>query len=118
MKGIAVWLEHTLGLSPLIVVWVAIAHLAVVGVELANLSTCRPDTSACWPYFFVFLADLPVSIGISQILAPLTNALSATHFWMAATLTLVIFEIVGTVWWVLVMAGALGVWRWVFRRRR
>jgi len=106
-----------LGVTRALVTVVIVMHVLAIGLEISNLRSCHGSAPECWAYFYVFILDLPISILLSAALSPLTNSLSVNHFWGSAALALSAFFIVGTIWWVFLIASVKALWRLVVGRR-
>jgi hypothetical protein len=61
---------------------------------------CHHSGSECWPFFFAFTLNLPVSIPLSDLLSQLPDWLKLDRFGDAFTLvTALVYFLGGTLWW-------------------
>lgn len=63
-----------------------------------------------WPWFFVFVADLPASL-VVQSIANFFNA--NLNFWAELALTFVLFLVLGTVWWTILAKLVMTLFAWL-----
>ena len=68
--------------------------------ELINVIDCHNSTGECWPWFFTFSINLPISAEVMDVMHGLNESLS---FYPKTFMTFFLFVFAGTFWWSLIL---------------